>query len=161
MGARTQLSVLLSGMTAGVVMGQRHTNVRVAGKGVGIPGVIQHPQILHQNRLVRRRRSQSGGIRKPSRIHSAPLGSIPLPQVLELCKSQSHRRFGLEGSLKLMASHYSPLSRDAFQQPRLLPATSSLALDISRDRAPIAALGNLCQVSPPSQGRSSSQYLSV
>jgi len=61
---------------------------------------------------------------------------------------QIHRlieRFGSEGTLRCSSSNRPAMDRDTFHQTRLLKAPSNLVLNISRQGAATASLGNLGQ----------------
>jgi len=68
---------------------------------------------------------------------------------------------GLERTTMLIQFQPPAMCRVANQQPRLPRATSSLALNASRDGASTASLGILFSASPPSGGNSFHRIFSV
>ena len=96
------------------------------------------------------------------------LGDMGSGQVGWGCRSwrcfptvMNHRiteRPGLQRPTMLIQFQPPAMRRVANQQPRLPRATSSLALNASRDGASTTSLGNLFSASPPSGGKTSSSY---
>ncbi|KAK4807355.1 hypothetical protein QYF61_014886 [Mycteria americana] len=71
--------------------------------------------------------------------HPHPEGTLSSTQPTA---GESENGLGWKGPLKLIQSNRPAMSRDSFNQSRLLRAPSSLALNVSRDGASTSSLGN-------------------
>lgn len=71
-----------------------------------------------------------------------------------VCSSWDHRIVWIGRKLKITEFQLPAMIRDDFHNLRLLQAPFNLALNASRNGAPTASLGNLCQGLTPSQERS-------